>query len=192
MDPFRALIYDTPSDEQLTQGDFLAHLDVFPHLIKAWREEVIEFLLRLLGIEIPNNVGSSEAKGKGKEHPLDSSVLEKATTIFKCSWCSKLILYPAVLSHRCLIFQPNSGTSPNRQWNETGNEVHLHEGASRYAKVIIRALGQDPDTVTWKQLEEGGQRLECIRCRLKVSRKCKNKNNCLVMNWRQAVRPPLF
>lgn len=184
MEPFKSLLYDTPSDVQLAQGDFLAHLDILPQLVEAWKEEAVRLLLGLLGmVESEHSPSSPGAKGKGKESPLDSSILEQATSIFKCTRCSKSLLYPAILSHSCPVTQPGQ---PQCRWDE----FQAHEEASRYAKVIIRILGEDPDIVTSNQLEEA--RLECVRCRHKVSRKSVNKNNCLVMNWHQAVRPTII
>ncbi|RXW18732.1 hypothetical protein EST38_g7119 [Candolleomyces aberdarensis] len=192
LEPFRGLVYDAPADRELTQADFIAHLDAIPKLIDSWKEEIAGRLLALLDSESEGRANSDAARAKGKEEadvPVNISVLDRATTIFECNRCFglRLLLYPFILTHGCLIDYTLSIKGDHfRGWNER-DQVKVHEQASRYAKVIIGILGQDPDTVTWKQLDKDNQRVECTRCRTRVTRKSRNRSNRLVMNWRHAI-----
>lgn len=110
LEPFRALIYDTPAHQQLQQSDFMKLLDSTTQAIETWRQETEAFLMSL----VPNQQtaassgqkrgkGGSKGKGKAKESDIDTSVLKLATTIFDCKWCGNLLLYPHVLDHPCLF-----------------------------------------------------------------------------------------
>ncbi|RXW19637.1 hypothetical protein EST38_g6232 [Candolleomyces aberdarensis] len=192
LEPFKGLIYDAPADQELTQADFIAHLDAMPKLIDSWKEEIAGRLLVLLdlGSEERADSDAAQAKGKEKADVLDNtSVLDRATTIFECKRCSRsnLLFYPIILTHGCLVEYPQHSTGDyNCRWNEQ-DQVEVHERASRYARVIIGILGQNPDMVTWKQLDKDNQRVECTRCRTRVTRKSRNRSNRLVMNWRHAI-----
>ncbi|KAF6763872.1 hypothetical protein DFP72DRAFT_485501 [Ephemerocybe angulata] len=71
---------------------------------------------------------------------------------------------------------------PNVPWNEGGDQVAFDEYASKIAAAVIKALGEDPGTVTWEELDRLNQRVECLRCR-----KEKGANKRLVMGWRAAI-----
>lgn len=77
-------------------------------------------------------------------------------------------------------------------WNESNDQVFVDEEATGFAKAIIKACGEDPDTVTFSAMEEKDARVECIRCTAKAKQKSRNR---LVMNWKMAVGvtgTPLF
>lgn len=194
LEPFKSLVYEAPADQELNPADFLAHLDAIPQVFDSWKEGIVEHLLTLLGLGPGERADSdASAKGKGREVISDgNSVLGRATTIFNCKQCCGLLLYPYILTHGCLV---DSGYARHRkgdyncEWNEE-DQVEVHEQASRYARAIVIALGQDPNTATWEQLDKDNQRVECTRCRIKPTRKSRNKNIRLVMNWRHAVRLP--
>jgi hypothetical protein len=195
MEPFKGLIYDAPADQTLTQGDFLAHMDAVPHLIESWKEDVAVALLGLLPESEKRAVpaDATTTKGKEKVHVLDMSILYRATSIFCCQQqCSdpQLMVYPFVYTHRCRNRTDRFGRTDvgTTYALDRADQVGFHKDASRYARAIIGALGQDPDTVTWEQLERDNQRVECVRCRTKFNPKWRTKCNRLVMNWRQAVR----
>ncbi|RXW21283.1 hypothetical protein EST38_g4572 [Candolleomyces aberdarensis] len=191
MGPFKSLIYDTPADQKLTKGDFLAHLDAMPHIIESWKEDVAGVLLGLVleseKTRIVTTDGAS-TKGKEREKVPDKSILYRATSIFVCQRCSAPMVYPFVYTHRC-----RTGRFRLRYGNRTmytldkDDQVGVHNQASRCARSVVGALGQDPDTVTWEQLERDNQRVECVRCRTKVRPQSRNKYNRLVMNWRHAI-----
>ncbi|KAJ2925149.1 hypothetical protein H1R20_g11946, partial [Candolleomyces eurysporus] len=193
MEPFKSLIYDTPADQTLTEGDFLAHLDAMPHLIESWKEDVAGVLLGLL-LESEKTgtapADTASTKGKEKEKVPDRSILYRATSILVCQRCSILMVHPFVYTHRCR--QTSSSFRPYRRGTpysfDKADQVGVHKQASRCARAIVGALGQDPDTVTWEQLERDNQRVECVRCRAKANPKSRKKCNRLVMNWRSAVR----
>lgn len=157
---------------------------------------------------------TAKAKGKAKECAPDASVLKLATTIFECKWCGNLLPYPHVLDHLCMYrrhrpcqakgFVPKRGirnrrndaayqyiyyseedkSDPNVAWNEGGQQLRFHEEASKYAAAIIKELGEDPERVTWEELDKANQRVECLRCQKPKP----SAHRRLAMDWRQAVR----
>ncbi|KAJ3545716.1 hypothetical protein NMY22_g2323 [Coprinellus aureogranulatus] len=199
VEPFRTMIYDTPADKELQQKDFLEHLEDMPRILDSWREEAEGVLLGLLPQSL--ETASKGKKGKAKETAPDRPVLSLGITLFSCKWCPDILTYPAVLSHGCLYRsaannrvikeggEADNGeeeeeegvADPNVRWNEGHNQVEFDEAASAYASAVIKALGEDPKTATWEDLDKANKRVECLRCR-------KDKGlKRLVMNWRAAV-----
>ncbi|KAJ3534338.1 hypothetical protein NMY22_g6972 [Coprinellus aureogranulatus] len=152
-------------------------------------------------------------KLKGKSTVQATSILNLATTIFYCKWCGPTnpLIYPFVLQHGCLFKRhapanaydyvaSNNGkqrdrdrleiylneedrADPNPSWNEGGNQLSFFGNASEIATAIITALGEDPNAVTWQELDRANHRLECLRCRRPKASAHKRH----VMDWRQAV-----
>ncbi|RXW22810.1 hypothetical protein EST38_g3050 [Candolleomyces aberdarensis] len=191
LEPFKTLIYNTPPSQDVTQADMLAHLDQIPEIVKNWSENVINILLSLLPQEQEAGRKTKGGKGtskKGKGPVPDPAVLERATTIFGCNRCppsqSELLLFPHVVSHECLNYRhgkvpEEEQWDPNCWWIEChDSQLEFDEAASECASAIINALGKDPKTTTWKELDEDNQRVECLTCR---------KNKRLVMDWRHAI-----
>ncbi|KAF6763835.1 hypothetical protein DFP72DRAFT_873535, partial [Ephemerocybe angulata] len=198
LEPFRTLVYDTPAEKELTATEVMEHLDDIPGALKAWKEDADSLLLALLPSVSPRGrkKGKAASSGKGKEPDL--SVLERATSLFSCQWCTEVLVYPAVLSHPCLFHKHARSAAkqsqpageeddipvdgPGAPWNEGGDQVQFDEEASATATVIIAALGHDPNVVTWEELDKANQRIECLRCRSK-----KGAAPRLVMGWRSAI-----
>ena len=193
-EPFRTIIYTTPPETKISIIDLRQHMEEFPRIVEEWKERANSFLLDLLSQDVNDHANGRRRKGKGKERTPDLSVLERATTIFACKWCSDCLLYPHVLSHRCLNMrrtkideQEVEEIEPNALWNEGHDQVSFDTVASEAAITVIRALGEDPSTVTWKQLDQSPKRVECVSC-------AKERGSCrrLVMTWRQAVSVSLL
>ncbi|RXW20537.1 hypothetical protein EST38_g5336 [Candolleomyces aberdarensis] len=196
IEPFRTMIYDTPSDTNLTLADFLAHVDELPKIFESWREKTTNFLLGLIPRE-----GSGKAKkganvkGKGKEKetvPTDTAMLDLAITLFACKRCKAILPYHQAISHSCFTLSKNipdknptleQSADPNSCWNETG-AAKYHQVASTSASEIITILGKDPKTATWEELDDARQRLECMRC---LTHTPAGKPRHLIMDWRNAV-----
>jgi hypothetical protein len=204
VEPFRTMIYDTDPETELEQKDFFKHLEEFPQILDAWREEADDVLIGLLPQSTSEDAGSKKSKkGKAKEVAPDRSVLKLGTTIFTCKWCPEALTYPAVLSHNCLYRSPARNRTdeeeaeastneeagedegmedPNFRWNVGYNQVWFDEAASACATAVIKVLGEEPTTATWEELDKVNKRVECVRCR-------KDKGlKRLVMDWRNAVR----
>lgn len=69
-------------------------------------------------------------------------------------------------------------------WNEGNDQIFVDEEATNFAKTIVEACGEDPNTTTFTRMEELDARLECLRCTAKSKAKTRNR---LVMNWTTAV-----
>lgn len=203
VEPFRTMIYDTDPETEVEQKDFFKHLEEFPQILDAWREEADDVLIGLLPHS--EEAGSKKSKkGKARAIAPDRSVLKLGTTIFTCKWCPEALTYPAVLSHNCLYRSPARNRTneekeaegstneeagedegmedPNFLWNVGQNQVWFDEAASACAAAVIKVLGEDPTTATWEELDTVNKRVECVRCR-------KDKGlKRLVMDWRNAVR----
>lgn len=74
-------------------------------------------------------------------------------------------------------------------WNEGNDQIFVDEEATNFAKTIVEACGEDPNTTTFIRMEELDARLECVRCTAKSKAKTRNR---LVMNWTTAVSLLLF
>ncbi|KAF6763871.1 hypothetical protein DFP72DRAFT_1059923 [Ephemerocybe angulata] len=61
VEPFRSMIYDTPSDVKFGHPDFTKHLDKLPQIYDEWKKRADEVLLRLLPTE-----GQTESSGSKK------------------------------------------------------------------------------------------------------------------------------
>lgn len=178
-EPFKSLIFVTPLDVVLTTADFEACADQIPQACDDWLQSNTKKLLQLL----PKHAASK------------SSILELATTFFRCHWCREPISYPRILVHDCLrrdhpgledydddeLYYANRSTKP---WNFGGAQVTHDKDASNYAKDIITACGKKSASVSAATMDELDQRVECLRCISPRGR--------LVMRWKTAVRALIF
>ncbi|KIM48752.1 hypothetical protein M413DRAFT_437932 [Hebeloma cylindrosporum] len=69
-------------------------------------------------------------------------------------------------------------------WNEGNDQIFVDEEATNFAKKIVEACGEDPNTTTFTRMEELNPRLECVRCSAKSKTKTRNRP---VMNWTTAL-----
>lgn len=175
LEPFRTVLAGVPTTSfgTLKVSDFLKYVDAIPEAMRRWKNAADTVLLGLLSESSSEPVTAS----KGKEKELDSSVLYLATTLFLCKWCSELQCYPAVLHHKCLVQNQTPGMSKEPVlWNEDAKQVSFDKLLSECSSNIVKALDQDPETVTWLDVEEQNGRVECLRC-----------PTTSAMTWRDAV-----
>jgi hypothetical protein len=190
-EPFQALVY-APSEEEITEQNFLAVLDEMPKVFQSWKQRTEKTLLRIVEKSL-NQSG------------LRPEVLGKATTIFKCRQCSDLLHHPDVLSHRCdpektrdrkqgrkHDFLPIQRTEdPNRAWDP--NQFAFAVDAFKCARDVIKAIGEDHNNVTPEELDKIDARVEnqCYRRTTKhwmfSPRKYEVKSRWAAMDWRRAV-----
>ncbi|KAG6867137.1 hypothetical protein C0993_006412, partial [Termitomyces sp. T159_Od127] len=171
-EPFRALIFSTPADDdfELPNPDQLKN--DFAKASKAWVESRSQMLEALL--------------------PPNSPRLDLAATFFRCRWCKEPISYPRILKHICLItsqikYKPSGEDVElykfawrGRPWNFGGDQVEFNKEAAGYARNIISACGADPQEVSAEAMNELDRRVECLRCS-QVVRKAR-----LAMRWTTA------
>jgi len=69
-------------------------------------------------------------------------------------------------------------------WNEGSDQISVDDEASGFARVIVKACGEDPDTTSFERMQELDARVECVRCSEKMKNKLRSR---LVMNWTTAV-----
>ncbi|KAJ2929984.1 hypothetical protein H1R20_g7118, partial [Candolleomyces eurysporus] len=105
-EPFRTLIYDTPTDTKLTLADFLVHVDELPKIFKSWREKTTNFLLGLIPQEGSGKAKKKGANAKGKDKdketaPADTATLDLAITLFGCNKCKAILPYHQATLHSC-------------------------------------------------------------------------------------------
>lgn len=212
LEPFRTLIYDTPENKELREKDLMGHVHAIPEALQTWKAEAEDLLFGLLPASATRG-----KKGKGKALELRKT-LNLATTIFCCKWCGpdRPLTYPFVLEHECLFerhspedahdyrhnrnpkkraedrqtiyLNEEDKADPNASWNEGGDQLTFFNKASEFASAIILALGEDPSVVTWEELDEANERVECLHCRLPDSGNHRLKR--VAMDWRQAVSRP--
>lgn len=75
----------------------------------------------------------------------------------------------------------------SKPWNDGGLDIWIDEEATGYAKAIIRACGEDPETVTSTAMNMRQDiRVECMRCLPVNGAKSKGRTR-RVMTWKTAV-----
>jgi len=181
-EPFRTIIYDTPEEDRVGVSQFVSLMDNFPGIIDSWRTETSMLLLHIY------TKGSGSPEGKVWLES-DIQMLSRATAIFTCSVCCRLHLYPNVLTQACLQKAPQGDASvervdPNFTWKEDAHIVREEDAISSVTE-IIQVLGEDPTSITWKEMDELDKRVECLRCRRTQSGT--GKIFRYVMAWRSAV-----
>lgn len=71
-------------------------------------------------------------------------------------------------------------------WNANGDDIWVDEEATGYAKAIIRACGEDPETVTSATMNGRTDGVQCLRCIPPVGTKTKRPTR-RIMTWTAAV-----
>ncbi|KAF9484668.1 hypothetical protein BDN70DRAFT_872185 [Pholiota conissans] len=71
------------------------------------------------------------------------------------------------------------------QWNET-DMIELDEEAIGFARAIVQACGEDPDTVTSTTMNAHDIRVECMRCVPPPGKKGKGRSRH-IMTWKAAI-----
>ncbi|RXW11759.1 hypothetical protein EST38_g14096 [Candolleomyces aberdarensis] len=181
LEPFRSLIHGTPKGEELTKEHFLEHLPRLPSILESWKDDVDAHLLTLLPQTL--EIVESQTSNSTPRALSDTTPLDRATTVFACNadGCKQpILMYPGVLSHKCFVSQrshPVPGEpcgrpkceecaqGPDSGWNQSDNfVVSFHKKASAWAKTIITLMGEDPEVVTWADMDANESLLECVGC----------------------------
>jgi len=181
MEPFRAIIEDTPSDQTIAVSAFPAPSETY-RIYCTWRDGRKGDLVGIM------------RKSSLVPQYVDTTHLELATTFFRCQgvaaagelmgqWQS-IISNPATFSWRPSIKQPPSVARlfedyHQEFWN-VGNRVSFDEFAYLGARSIVAACGLDPETTTGAFLDRCNPIMECMSCRDSTRMR-------LVMTWRRGV-----
>ncbi|KAL0947643.1 hypothetical protein HGRIS_013730 [Hohenbuehelia grisea] len=148
----RSLMEDTPLDVQTITDDFKVFRAALPDLVECWKSHVTQLLLDILISVRPTQAGNTTK--------TDGSVLDLATSAFRCTRCEAYLSYPRVLVHSCL--RDGSTTQFDTPTDYTGVK---HTSADFAAlSSVITAHGFDPDVATIQDLDGTDLVLACKRC----------------------------
>ncbi|KAF7322480.1 F-box domain-containing protein [Mycena chlorophos] len=183
MPEIKTLLLDPSKVAYTSEESFADILPELPKLADAWRLSKQQYLLSLL----PAN--------KSK----NATILENATTFFRCSECNEPIGYPRALVHVCFTtlghghrnrdeddeevqLYSNLDSEP---WDVDERRVSYYPEAVDSAASIVRACGLDESCTTAQEMEDVRSWLECLRC----SHKVKGKS---VFRWRKAILHDMY
>ncbi|KAJ3899020.1 hypothetical protein F5879DRAFT_994177 [Lentinula edodes] len=148
---FEDLIWDTPLEDDLSCASFRATLsDHLPEIINVWRPAKLQEVLEILQQARPS------AKFKD---------LHLATTVFGCTRCGALMIFPQMFYHGCCYMNRAENTrSDNRmriydEFYDTGDggwgkgpwssrSIIFQAQSSRLAGEIVIGAGLDPAMTT--------------------------------------------
>lgn len=173
---FKAVVEDTPPEEEVSESHFQQAMVDFPQTVAEWRHSKNEALLAMIN-----------------DHPktqttTTSIILEQAGTFFLCGKCCNRISYPRILVHRCIsVANPWSFGDPDDFFRSFPCEPLDHKDSfiqydhltSRIARLILDDCQFDAETLTTTSLSEmtsKGLRFECHLCKSR-------KDGRLVMKW---------
>lgn len=182
MPEVRALV-EQPNDAVVDRRSFEALLPNFPAWEQRWRDERTEELRQLV-------LENSDIETREGVDPLGL-----ARTMFRCKRCGRSCHYPAVLTHECRMYPPQSLATTVT--DENGNRApYLYCVLITYPTLplqsedlevsphttdidkIIALCGKDPSTATHQEVDEADPRVVY------------DGNSALgptVMTWRRAV-----
>ena len=205
--PFADLIMDRYTSAYISKLQNLT--SYIPDITASWRESADEHLLDLLP---QNSTSSSTRKGKGKSksisgclelatsffncHWCREPISYPRILMHHCLRLRRLVdpeeddnseedLDQEVkIKDRKLAVWNKLSFWYGADWNESivNDQVTFDDEASGFARVFVKACGEDPDTVTSDRMKEIDARVECLRC-AKEGRHASR----LVMNWTTAV-----
>ncbi|KAJ4492034.1 hypothetical protein C8J55DRAFT_556324 [Lentinula edodes] len=146
-----AMVWDTDAEEGLTpfflRSELVEHL---PRILREWRSSRIQELLQIL---------------RTAHRHASRSDLHLATTIFGCTTCQTLMVYPQVFYHRCCfnsraedelshdrmqMFDKHYYSNGNGPWS--ARTISFHSRSSRFTEKIVVDAGLDPATATASDL----------------------------------------
>jgi hypothetical protein len=95
------MLDDKDARTTLTEERFLAHKDAIQADIAKYQIKVKRQLVKHLLSEPTFGTDNQDATSGSESEKMDLSILDRATTIFKCcsSWCKTLLPYPAIFEH---------------------------------------------------------------------------------------------
>ena len=181
MEPFRAIIEDTPSDQTVAVSAFPPPSETY-RIYCTWRDDRKDDLVGIM------KKSSLVPRYAGTTH------LDLATTFFRCQgaaaagelmgqWQS-ILSNPGTFSWRPSIKQPPAVARlfedyHQEFWN-VGNRVSFDEFAYLGARSIVVACGLDTETTTAAFLDRCNPIMECVSCGGSTGMR-------LMMTWRRGV-----
>ncbi|KAI0769758.1 hypothetical protein BD413DRAFT_556637 [Trametes elegans] len=190
MPAFHEMI-NSPSNVEVTKRSFTELLGSWSDLAAEWFEqrksEFRQCALRALG-------GTPAADVKD---PLELAIVSFSCGQSPCRLDSGQLRWPQVLAHPCCRryhdrYYTHARTTGDSAYHAAVFDVFQDSAFNgipdrmRFAstleetRAIISACGQDPESVTFAEMEACEARLTCKRCA--------KPDRCLIMDWRQAVR----
>ncbi|KAJ7074152.1 hypothetical protein C8F01DRAFT_1099429 [Mycena amicta] len=183
MTPIKAMLLDPSKVAYTSEESFdILRLDL-PQLSEDWRLSKMQYLLGLLPPTQSKN----------------TTILERATTFFRCAECNEPIGYPRILAHACLTILGHG----HRNRDESDEDVQLYTNldsepwdleerrvshfpeAVASAVSVVRACGLDEERTTVQDMEDVRSWLECLACRHKTRGKA-------VFRWRKAILHDMY
>ncbi|KAE9394606.1 hypothetical protein BT96DRAFT_827499, partial [Gymnopus androsaceus JB14] len=148
MAPFKAIILDVPVDQGAIREHFNDVLPNLPSICDQFRAEQKRRLIQLVRAEYGQDA--------------DEDHLHLATSIFRCSQCSKTLIYPETLDHECCTYPGWLSTTP---WFRWGGGLVLDKTRSSLMTSLLDCCGLDPKTTTFESLQELNPLVECQTCK---------------------------
>ncbi|KAI0675173.1 hypothetical protein C8Q78DRAFT_525438 [Trametes maxima] len=175
---FHKVLFTNP-EVPLTKESFAAALESLPDMIERWTERQRE---RYEARALHGLRGTPAAEA--------DNIFELAVCTFSCTRGCRddWLRWPDILGHPC--FWPRFGRLPDEMKDDFDSAVHAACGHELFyghnphvvfnphlgmTRRIIRACGEDPDSVTWDAMQASPVRLRCT--------KCSNANCCEVFDW---------
>ncbi|KAF7295468.1 F-box domain-containing protein [Mycena indigotica] len=182
MPSVKVILLDRSKTAYTSEESFESLVADLPELSEDWRLAKMQHLLTLLP--------SGESK--------NPTILERATTFFRCTECSEPIGYPRVLAHACLTtlghghrnrdedddeiqLYSNLDSEP---WDVDGQRISYFPEAVASAVAIVRACELDVVRTTLQDMEDVRAWLECLSCR--------HKSGKSVFRWRKAILHDMY
>jgi hypothetical protein len=173
MSAFKEII-ELPNDTVVNEDSFdLAVLELDASCLQ-WRAEMQRKMADMVRVPQGQAKGRKVKKGKFASSRSDVSVLELATTWFKCTSCSQIVMDPSrTISHRCATYyrqwlpDPGDRLHSARQnigcvsWNELA-VLEYHSLAADIATSLLELCRKDAATTT--RGEMAGARFRCNEC----------------------------
>ncbi|KAL0947640.1 hypothetical protein HGRIS_013728 [Hohenbuehelia grisea] len=152
----KKLVEDTDLDILLTSEDFDDFKTALPKLVDDWKDHATRELLDIL-VDVRKAAGEDNI-------PSDMSILDLATSAFRCLSCLDHISYPRVLVHSCV--RRTSYFSLLNIRDAWAYKDRLRHSQKEYeaSSIAIKAYGFDPKVATIQDLDSGGKFIACEQC----------------------------
>ena len=172
----RDMVYNKEEYESLDSV-----VKLLPDVTAQWLKEIREQLLDMIKVARPDYTFDSD------------TVLDLATTVFRCTECNITLRYPVVLMHSC-AFRKGYGYFPTSTsleesilhnaiqetyWNKLDHIVYKENYAKAMSETLEMA-GFDPTTTTGTEMDNLNPVFECVGCN-------SHSEGRLTMQWIAAV-----
>ena len=155
-------------------------LELLPDISAQWLKDIREQLINMVKAARPGYVFDPD------------TVLDLATTAFRCKSCDRNLRYPAVLMHSC-AFKRNYGNLSDLNsherlmsdviqetyWNTFGR-IFYQESHAKAITEVLEMAGFDPAVTTSAEMDSANPVFECIGCNTESEGR-------LTMQWIAAV-----